>query len=263
MTDLVQYLLLGIFTGVMAGLLGIGGGLVVVPTLSALFLAKGFPPEQVIKIAIATSLTTIVVTSISSIRAHNKRNNVLWSVFWRFVPGTLIGSLLGAYIAHLLPSLVLRRFFATFLIVSAIQIAFSGENKSGHHALPRPLVITLIGIVIGALSALLGVGGGAMTVPFLLYCGVPPKNSVGTSAASGLPIAIAGVLGNLLTGTTVEGLPPGSTGYIYWPAFAGIASMSALTAPLGARLATRIQGITLKRIFAVFLVIEGIRMLLK
>ena len=261
MESLLIYLLTGALAGTLAGLLGVGGGLVIVPALVFVFHAQGFSEALLVHMAVGTSLATIVLTSISSVRAHHRRGAVQWPVFWRLTPGIVVGSLLGAVIADWLPADVLRRVFAVFVLLVAAQMGL-GAKPAPHRELPGTLASSAVGIVIGAVSAVVGIGGGSLTVPFLVWCNVAMRNAVAISAACGLPIAVAGSAGFLVTGLNEPGLPAWSTGYLYWPAGAGIAVASVLFAPLGARWAHQIPAQGLKRFFALFLAVVGLRMLL-
>ncbi len=254
------YLVLGAFAGTLAGLLGVGGGLIIVPVLAWTFEASGFPSAFLMQLAVGTSLATIAVTAVSSILAHHRRAAVLWPVVGQLTPGVLAGALLGAWIASAVPSDGLRVFFGVFELLVALQMA-SGLNAAPHRSLPRPAVVTGAGTVIGTISAMVGIGGGTMTVPFLTWCNVSVRQAVGTSSAVGLPIAIAGAAGFVTTGLE-RPTPAWSAGFVYLPALAGIALTSALFAPLGARWAHILPTAVLKRIFAAFLAAVGIKMVL-
>jgi len=259
MEALVAYLLLGAFAGTLAGLLGVGGGLVIVPVLAWTFRAGGFPPEALMHLAVGTSLATIIVTSVSSVLAHHRRGAVRWPVFVRLTPGVLAGALLGAVLADALASDSLRVFFGIFELMVAAQMGL-GARPAPHRRLPGPAGMAVAGAAIGGVSALVGIGGGTMTVPFLAWCNVPVRNAVATSAAVGLPIAVAGAAGFVVMGLE-RSTPPWSLGYVYLPAFAAIVVTSALFAPLGARLAHSLPTGVLRRLFAIFLVVVGVRML--
>ncbi len=260
MEILVLYLAVGAVAGVLAGLLGVGGGLVIVPALMFSFQAQGFEPAVLMHMAVGTSLLTIVFTSLSSIRAHHRRGAVIWALVRRLAPGIVVGGLLGAAIADLMPGEILRRVFAVFVLLVAAELGF-GSPPAPHRALPGALGMGVAGVVIGAVSAVVGIGGGSLTVPFLAWCNVAVRSAVAVSAACGLPIALSGSLGFLLTGLGEAGLPTWSTGYLYWPAMLGIAVASVLTAPYGARLAHQLPGDVLRRVFAVFLAAVGARLL--
>jgi hypothetical protein len=260
MTALALYLLLGAFAGTVAGLLGVGGGLIIVPVLAFLFAGQGMPEAAVMHMAIGTSLATIVLTSISSVRAHHRHGAVRWPLFIGLTPGIVGGALLGALIADFTPSSGLRVFFGIFELGVAAQMALGARPKPQRTTPGRP-GMTAAGSVIGAVSAVVGIGGGTMTVPFLVWCNVPIRNAIATSAACGLPIAVAGAVGFVATGWNEPGLPAWSSGYVYWPAFTGIAAASMLFAPLGARLTHTLPAELVKRVFAVFLAVLGIRML--
>jgi len=260
MSFFLAYALLGVVAGVLAGLLGVGGGIVIVPALYFLFHLQGLPEPLIMHLAVGSSLMTVIFTSISSTLAHHHRGAVLWPVALWLAPGIVIGALLGAGLADLLPESILRRAFAVFEVYVALQMMLGLKPRPSRN-LPGAPVLGLIGGGIGTISSMLGIGGGTLTVPFLIWCNVNIRNAVATSAACGLPIATAGASGFLLTGWGRPELPPWSSGYLYWPAVLGVVITSALFAPLGARLAHAIPVATLKRVFAVVLLIIGGRML--
>jgi len=264
MDMLIAYAILGAFAGTMAGLLGVGGGLVIVPVLVMLWQADGLGGSQMVKLAIGTSLAVIVFTSLSSVRAHHQRGNVLWPVFWRLTPGILLGAGLGATLASAMPQTTLKMVFGMFELLVATQMLLSlrpATDASAQRSLPGLPGLGLAGGVIGAVSALVGIGGGILTVPFFDACKLRMRQAIGTSAACGLPIAVSGVLGYILLGWNNVQLPANSTGFVYGPALAGIAVTSVLFAPLGAALAHRLSTPVLKKIFAGFLALLGIWML--
>lgn len=258
---LLLYLALGAFAGVMAGLLGVGGGLIIVPVLAWIFRGQNVADAIIMHLAIGTSLATIVITSLSSVRAHHQRGAVLWPVVWRLTPGIVIGAWLGAVVADALPSRALSKIFAVFVLTVAAQMAF-GAKPAPQRALPGPTGMALAGGVIGLASAIVGIGGGSLTVPFLTWCNTAMRQAVATSAACGLPIALAGSIGYIATGLNAADAPPWSLGYVYGPALVGVAIASMLTAPLGAKLAHTLPTETLKRVFAIFLAVVGTKMLL-
>ncbi len=257
---LIIFLALGAFAGTIAGLLGVGGGLIIVPVLAFVFAGYGIAPDMIMHLAIGTSLATIVFTSISSVRAHHRRGAVRWEVFARLTPGIVIGAALGALMADRLPSDTLQIVFGLFELAVAAQMAFS-LLPEGHRNLPDRAGMTVAGGVIGSVSAVVGIGGGTLTVPFLVWCRVRMQQAVATSAACGLPIALAGAASFVAVGWNTPGLPAWSSGYLYWPAWAGVVATSVLFAPLGARLAHAIPARSLKRFFALFLAVLGARML--
>lgn len=259
--SLLLYMLVGAVTGVVAGLLGVGGGLIIVPTLAWLFQLHGLPADVVMHMAIGTSLATIIITSISSVRAHHRHGAVLWPVFRRLTPGLFIGTLLGSALAAALRSDALRMIFGVFELAVAAQMGF-GFKPTPHRGLPDRAVMLLVGAVIGLVSAIVGIGGGSLTVPFLTWCNTTIHKAVATSAACGLPIALGGALGFTLNGWSHPDLPPWSIGYIYAPALLGIGAVSMLSAPVGAKLAHSLPTDILKKAFAGFLAVIGIKMLL-
>ena len=255
------YLLVGALAGILAGMLGVGGGLVIVPVLAYLFSQQGFDSSVIMHLAIGTSLATIVLTSLSSIRAHHQRGAVLWPVVAHLTPGIIAGAWLGAAVAHLLPSNILRSVFALFELAVAAQMALE-LSTTPHRQLPGRIGSGIAGVIIGAVSAIVGIGGGTLTVPFLTWCNVEMRRAVATSAACGLPIASAGTVAFIITGWNHAALPAASSGYLHWPALLGIGLTSVLFAPLGARLAHTLPVRTLRRFFALFLALLGLRMLL-
>lgn len=242
-------LALGSATGFAAGLLGVGGGMLLVPFLTMLFTAKHVPLEHVVHMAIATSLATILFTSLSSVRAHDQRGAVLWQVVKFLAPGILLGSLLGAQIAGRLPTAWIALLFAVFVGVSATRMIFDRKPKP-ERELPAAPGMFGMGGAIGFVSSLVGAGGAFISIPFMVRCNVKMHNAVATSAALGFPIAAAGTVGYVVSGWSTPNLPPGSLGFIYVPALLAVAAASVLTAPLGARVAHALNTRRLKRIFA-------------
>lgn len=261
METLLIYLLVGAFVGLIAGLLGVGGGLIIVPVLVFVFQEQGVSPDVMVHLAIGTSLATIAITSISSMHAHHRHGAVQWAVFLRLTPGIVVGALLGAVIADFLPTKAMRLWFGIFELLVAAQIGFNLTVAPRGH-LPGKLGTGIAGGVIGAISAALGIGGGTLTTPFLVWCNFSLRQAVATSSACGLPIAVAGAAGFVATGWNEPGLPAWSSGYVYWPAFAGIVISSLMFAPLGAKLTHTLPVSVLRRFFAVFLAVLGVRMLI-
>lgn len=252
---------MGGLAGVMAGLLGIGGGALIVPVLAIVFEGQGVNPEIIMQLALGTSLATIVFTAVSSVMAHHRRGAVDWAIFRSIAPGIVAGALIGSAIAEALANRTLRILFVIFMFGVAAQMARGTMAVSPHAHLPGRVGTGLVGLIIGIASALFGIGGGSMSVPFMTWCGVQAKRAVATSAAIGLPISIGGALGYIATGWSVAGRPPWSVGYVVLPAFASIVVASALAAPLGARLAHRLSDVVLRRIFALFVTLLALDML--
>lgn len=257
---LLAYLALGIISGLLAGLLGIGGGIVMVPVLSLLFAAQGFPDEHMMHMALGTSMATIVFTAVSSLRAHHERNAVLWPVAVRLSTGIVIGALLGPQFAAQIPTRPLAILFAAFMAYVIFQLVHDNKPHPSRR-LPGPLGLFGAGLGISALSTLVSIGGGSLVVPFLANRGIKMHQAIGTSAATGLPIALAGTVGYILAARGAGNLPEGSFGFIYLPALLVTASASMLMAPLGARLAHQLPVRTLKKIFAAVLVLLLAKML--
>lgn len=254
------YLLVGAIAGLFAGLFGIGGGIILVPFLSWIFSNQGIPPDIVMILAIATSLATIIFTSISSVNAHHRHGAIQWNIVLLLAPAILIGSLLGSLIAQYLGSVTLKSIFGVFLIIVSVQTGFQIKPKTQSLNLGKSLA-AIAGMAIGVVSALLGIGGGTLTVPFLMKCKQPIRNAVAISSACGLPIAAAGTLGYISLGWDIPGRPDWSLGYIYGPAFIGIVASSVLFAPLGAKLTHTLPTAQLKRMFAVFIFVAGCKLL--
>lgn len=261
MDGLVFYLLLGAIAGVMAGLLGIGGGLVIVPALTWFFDSQGVAPEILLHKAIATSLAVIAVSSLASTYAHHLRGTIQWRLFTRLAPSLSLGALLGAWLAESLSSDTLRICFSVFEIAIALYLGFD-KNPSAQRKLPGTLGLSVIGATVGVISALVGVGGGTLIVPLFLLCNVPVRDAISTSAALAFPIALSGSLGFLFFGAVSATADVAHSSYIDWQAFAFITLASILFVPLGARLAHALPTATLKKAFAVLLAVIGLLMLI-
>ncbi len=251
----------GAFSGTLAGLLGVGGGIVIVPAVAFYLQAAGIAPGNILHLALGTSLGVIVFTSISSFRAHHKRGAVDWSIVLRISGGILAGTYLGSWVAAQLSTRFLAAFFVVFLYLVALQMLLEARPKPSRHV-PGWTGTSLVGLFIGGVSALVGIGGGSLSVPFMTWCNLPIHRAIGTSAAIGLPIAVAGAAGYIVNGWGEPNLPAHSLGFIYLPALVGIAVVSVIFAPLGARLAHRLPTGPLKKTFAIFLMLVATKMLL-
>jgi uncharacterized membrane protein YfcA len=256
--DLPILLASGAAAGTLAGLLGIGGGVIIVPIVTLLFEGHGVDPGLAIKMALGTSLATIVVTAVPSILTHHRKGAVDWGLFRTMGPAVLVGSLVGAWLADLIPGDVLYAAFIVFLFAVSMQMALS--RVAAHRGLPGRAGLAAASTTVGVVSALMGIGGGAMHVPFLSYCGVPVKRAIATAAAVGLPLAASGAAGYVIGGLDETGIPAGSIGYVNLPVFGGVVAASLLFAPLGALLAHRLPDLLLRRLFAVFLFVLASRM---
>ncbi len=257
---LLAYLALGAFAGVLAGLLGVGGGIIIVPVLTFLFTAQGLPAPYIAHLALGTSLATIIFTSMSSLRAHHGRGAVEWRVVRRISAGIVAGTLAGSWVAAQMSTRSLKIFFVAFLYYVAIQMLLNIRPKPSRQ-LPGPAGMLGVGGIIGAISSLVGIGGGSLSVPFMVWCNMSMHNAIGTSAAIGLPIALAGAIGYMANGFAATSLLPWSVGFVYLPALAGIALASVATAPLGARLAHSLPVSGLKKTFALLLIVMGTKLL--
>jgi uncharacterized protein len=257
---LLLYSAVGAIAGVLAGLLGIGGGLVIVPILVFCFHWQAMPEALMMHMALGTSMASIAFTSVSSFRSHHKRGAVEWLVVRRIVLGILTGTFLGSCAVARMSSNFLKGFFVIFLYYVAIQMILDKKPKASRQ-LPGRVGMFGVGNVIGAVSSLVGIGGGALSVPFMTWCNMSLHHAIGTSAAIGFPIAIAGTIGYIYNGIGHAGLPAHSLGFIYLPALLGIVLASVLTAPLGVRLAHSLPVSKLKRVFAFLLLVVGTKML--
>ena len=248
----VAFVALGCVIGFLAGLLGIGGTMVMVPFLTIIFTHEHFPREHMVHIAVATAMATIVFTSLSNMHAHNRHGAVLWPVVRGLVPGILLGSLIGPLIVSGMSAMLLASVFAVFAAFSGAQMIW-GRVPKATRELPGRLGLIGAGTGIGVLSGMVGAGGAFITVPYLERCNVRIHNAVATSAALGLPIAVSGTVGFVLTGLRQAGLPAHSLGYVYLPALLCIASSSMLFAPVGAKMAHRWPVRKLKNAFGCML----------
>ncbi|MDD2738089.1 hypothetical protein A1359_20475 [Methylomonas lenta] len=253
-------LLLGSLAGISAGLFGIGGGVLIVPFLSWLFAAHQFNPQQIMLIAVATSLATALFTSASSVRTHFYLGNINWPRAFRLGPSLLLGAIGGASLAEYTSANVLRNLFIAYLLYTSLQMALPSKPlltpKKYFAHLDYPA-----GFIIGSISAMLGMGGGTMTVPYLAHNGLQMKNAVATSSACAMPIAFSATVSYIFLGWHSTSIVPGSLGYIYLPAFFGIIFTSILTAPVGARLAHRLPAQRLKRYFSCLLLLIALKMI--
>ncbi len=256
-------LLLGVLAGLVAGLLGVGGGIVIVPTLAILFQAQGFNESNIMHLALGTSLATIAVTSISSVVAHHRLGSFNWPLVWWLTPGLMLGAALGALLADQVASITLQRLFGIFAMLVAGYMFWGAKVVSAKARVIATPELMAIGTLIGGVSAILGIGGGTMTVPYLTWRGRAMREAVAVSSACGFPIAVAGSAGYLLAGLGASSLPPLATGYLYWPAFLAICGTSLFMAPVGARLAHKLPVKQLKWIFALTLLVIGAVMVVK
>jgi uncharacterized membrane protein YfcA len=256
---ILEFALTGLVAGYLAGFLGIGGGFVVVPALTLLFLRQETTAPWAIHMAVATSLATMLVTSLSSLLAHHRRGAVRWPLVRSLAAGLMAGAVIGALIADALAAASLGRVFGACAILAGLQLIL-GRNPDGERPLPGQPGVSLVGVIIGAISSLIGIGGGALTGPWQMWHGIRAQNAVATSAACGYPIALAGTLSFVLLGWQ-QGTPGQALGYVHGPAFLGIAVTSALAAPLGAATVHRLPPLLVRRLFGGFLMIVGLRML--
>lgn len=259
---LASYLLLGATAGFLAGLFGVGGGTILVPVLLFLFDAQHFPAEHQMHLALGTSMSVILFTALASLRKHHQHGAVNWHVVRSLTPGILLGTALGTLLAASIPTRGLGIFFALFVYFAAAQILLDMRPHASRQ-LPGMAGMTLTGTLTGWLSSLVSIGGGTIVTPFLLWCNVPLRNAIGTSAAIGFPVAVGGTLGYIATGLSSHTLPQPSLGFVYLPALMWVAFASVVTAPLGAMAAHRMKVGMLRKLFAVLLIALATKMLWK
>lgn len=266
---ILYYVLAGAFAGLMAGLFGIGGGMIIVPALIYIFSAQGVPSEALTHVAVGTSLATIIITSISSLRAHNSHGAVNWAVWKRMTPGLVAGSLIGAGIAFMINGKPLQAVIGVGAFLVGLKMLFlpnKALEENDFSRLPSPAGQTGLGGFIGLVSAVFGIGGGTLNVPFLTHYGLKMKHAVGTSSACGLPIAVAGAIGFMGFGQLADdsvkaSLPSGVFGFVHIYAFLCISVASYITAKVGAKLAHKLPASALKKAFAVLLLIVGTQLI--
>lgn len=265
MADPIYFVLLGVagvFSGLLAGLLGIGGGLMLVPVLTFFLALSATPEMHIVHASIGTSMGVIVFTSLSSAYAHLKTGTVQKHVVVGMVPGLLLGALLGSKFASLLPTKELAFVFGCFVLFSAYQL-FRNKKPKPSRALPGKVGLVSVGTITGVLSSMVGAGGGFVSVPFMIWCNVQVRKAVATSAVMGFPLAVFSCIGYAINGIKLENMPEGFIGYIYWPAIVAIGSMSVLFAPIGAKLAHSLPVNKVKKTFAILLVIIAFTMVYK
>lgn len=262
LTYLALYSFFGVIAGLLAGLLGIGGGLVIVPILVYMFNLQGFPAEHIMHIALGTSLASIIFTSFSSAMSHHKHGAVKWDIVKKVTVGIILGTWTGSYFAAKIPTHILQLIFACFLFYVASKMIRSGKKTLGDKPLPKTLGMNLAGLGIGIISSLVGIGGGTISVPFMLYHSVEMRNAIATSAAIGMPIAISGCIGYFVNGSMASNLPEYCWGFIYLPALFAIVIFSSLMAPFGAHLTHTLPVSKIKKCFAFLLLFVGVRMLI-
>ena len=258
--EIIIFLSVGIFAGTLAGMFGIGGGVIIVPALIATFIYLGFDQVITTHLAIGTSLASIFFTGIASAYSHNQKKGVVWKIFYPLSSGIAVGAILGAFIAGNISGDSLRYLVGIFLIIVAIQLISSFEIKASKRE-SHSISSVLSGSGIGMASSIIGIGGGSFTVPYLRYSGYEMKLCIGTAAACGVPIAFFGSLGYLYTGWSIENTPSMSLGYIYLPAVIGISATSIFSAKIGVAITHSLSDLVLKILFSLFLIIGALYML--
>ncbi len=259
---IILYVILGLVAGILGGMFGIGGGTILVPILLFLFDMQHFPADHLLHIALGTSMATIIFTSLASLRKHHQHSAVNWRVVRRITPGILVGTGVGAAFASAISPRVLGAIFAFFVLVAAAQILLDARPKASRQ-LPGTAGMTLTGIFTGWLSTLVSIGGGTIVVPFLIWCNVPLRHAIGTSAAVGFPVAAGGTIGYIVAGMSLTGLPGPHLGFVFLPALLGTAIASVITAPMGAWAAHHMPVSTLRKLFAILLLALAGKLVLK
>lgn len=260
-TTIVMFLALGAFVGTVAGMFGIGGGGVMVPLLGAIFVMNGVDDVNAVRMAFGTSMATIMITSFSSSKAHNKGGFVLWDYFWLIAPGVIVGTFLGSLIATSISHVYLVCFFSAYMFYAAAKL-FIKKDSTNLDQKPYPKFIqTIAGLGIGVVSALVSIGGGTLSVPFLTSQGINVKKAIGTSAAIGLPIAISGTFGYMVNGWDTTNLEEFRVGYVNLLAFVLVGLASYNFAPLGAKLTHKLPGTWVRKLFSVLLFFMSLKML--
>jgi uncharacterized membrane protein YfcA len=258
---MLAYFATGAFVGFLAGLLGIGGGMTLVPVLAAMFTAQHFAPEHTVHLALGTGMASVMFTSSASVRTHHRLGGVDWPLVRRMGPGMVVGTLLATALSGWMPQRALALAFAVIVYAGATQILL-GRKPSAGRKLPGTPALIMIGLLIGVVCGLVSAGGAFITVPFMLFCGVAMTTAIGTGAALGVPVAVIGTIGFVFSGQRVaELLPSLALGFVYGPALLGIVAGSVLTAPIGARAAHRLPVATLRRIFSGLLYLLATKML--
>jgi uncharacterized membrane protein YfcA len=256
---IAMYSAVGAVAGILAGLLGIGGGLVIVPMLVFCLARQGISDHTIMHLALGTSMASIMFTAVSSFWSHHRRGAVKWIVVRRIVLGIFVGTFLGTCVAAKLSTPILKGFFVIFLYYVGIQM-ITGKKPKPERQLPERTGMFGMGNLIGLVSSLVGIGGGTLSVPFMVWCNIPLHQAIGTSAAIGFPIAVAGTIGYIYNGLSAPNLPGYTIGYVYLPALAGLIITSILTAPIGVRLAHSLPVDKLKQFFAILLLVVATRM---
>jgi len=257
----LAYPVAGAAIGFLAGLLGIGGGMTLVPVMAGLFTLQQLSPDHTVHLALGTSMAAVMFTGTASVRTHHQLGAVDWGVVKRLGPFMALGTLASSFFSGWVDQHRLAQVFSLIVLGAAWQI-WSGKKPAAHRTLPGLSVLAGVGLVIGVACGLVSAGGAFLSVPFMLWCGVPMRQAIGTGAAMGVPVAVLGTLGFVFGGTAATGLPSGSVGFVYLPALAGIVVASVVTAPMGARLTQRLPIPALRRLFAVMLIAVALKMLL-
>lgn len=262
MISFFLYVLIGISAGFLAGLLGIGGGVIIIPGLASIFSYAGIPAEAIMHMAASTSLTTVIFSSAVAVISQHRSQQVDWNLFRQLALGIVLGTVSGAITANALSSHILKIIFALFMLFIALKILLAKNVVTTEKLQLGKTGQIMVGAIIGFVSGVLGIGGGVISIPIFLRLGLTPHTAAGTSSACVLLLAIVGAISFMLMGAQhATHLPAGSTGYIYWPAVICIAAASMIFVPLGTKFARKLPGATLKKVFAVFLLLVAVEML--
>lgn len=257
----VAFFILGMFAGLIAGILGIGGGTIIVPGLIYLFSAQHLVvKEELMHVVLGTSLASVTFTLILATIIHSKQKNIRWSIARQLIPGLILGAIIGPYITTHLNTQVLLILFASFLFLLSLRFIFNWHSEVTF-PVPKTPIMWCIGTIISALTSMLGLGGGILLVPFLSHLPLKMQEVTALSMACILPVAILATVSYIILGLNVPGLPALSTGYIYWPAVLSIMVASSFMTPLGIAWAKRLSAQKIKKFFGVFLLCVSIGLL--
>lgn len=259
----LMLLVIGAFAGVLAGLLGVGGGIVLVPAFFYAFQTLGYDGPQLMQMCLATSLATIIVTSIRSVMAHHKKGAVDWEILRTWAPGIVIGAVIGTLVVAQLRSTTLQAIFGVLALIVGLYMGFGRKDWRLGQAMPNGVLRAVLSPIVGAMSVLMGIGGGSFGVPLMSLYNTPIHRAVATAAGFGVVIAVPAVFGFLFIEIAAPHRPPLTFGAVNGVAFALVIAMTLITAPYGARLAHAMDPGPLKRVFAVFLVLVALNMLRK
>ncbi len=254
------FLMLGFLTGLLSGILGIGGGSIIVPTLIYLFTLQNFDPNIVMHLAAGTSLASIIFSSLTTAYTHHRYGTIVWPMVYDLLPGIISGAIIGGLSASYFPTYLLKTIFAYFLIFLGLRMLFTFKPRHDQ-SIPSRSNLIVVGFIVGVISSLLGVGGGGLLIPYLTRSHLPMRNAAGTAIVCVFPLAVCGTIALIFSGWGNTHLPALATGFVYWHAAINIAITSIVAVPIGVRLSIKLPNILLRRAFALFLLAAAIDML--